>query len=73
MLHNHEYVLRDTEGTMKVILMADSDNRHSVGQDLEQLDRDSQAGWNRFTRFLLVNLIATVVALLVIAAFTVWS
>ncbi len=33
----------------------------------------SQAGWNGFTRFLLINVVVIVVALLVIGLFTVWS
>jgi hypothetical protein len=58
---------------MKVALMADSDNRHPLEQELEEFDQERQAGWNGFTRFLTVTLIGTVVLLLIIAAFTVWS
>ncbi|HET9147990.1 MAG TPA: hypothetical protein VFN77_08070 [Acetobacteraceae bacterium] len=53
--------------------MADSDNRHPLEQELEEFDQERQAGWNGFTRFLTVTLIGTVVLLLIIAAFTVWS
>jgi hypothetical protein len=33
----------------------------------------SKAGWNGFTRFLLLNVIAIIAALLIIGLFTVWS
>lgn len=58
---------------MKATLMADQDFQHSVSEDLERLDEERQEGWNRFTRFLLVTLISVTIALLVLAAFTVWS
>lgn len=40
---------------------------------LDDLNQVSQTGWSGFTRFMLVTLIGVIVALLVIAAFTVWS
>lgn len=58
---------------MKASLMADQDIQPSVSQSLERLDEERQAGWNGFTRFLLVTLISVTIALLIIAAFTVWS
>ncbi|MDR3521432.1 MAG: hypothetical protein P4L54_07445 [Acidocella sp.] len=33
----------------------------------------SQTGWNRFSRFLLINVLVAVAVLLLIGAFTVWS
>jgi hypothetical protein len=33
----------------------------------------SKAGWNGFTKFLLLNVVVTIVALLIIGLFTVWS
>ncbi len=39
----------------------------------DQFTRVSKAGWNGFTRFLLITVIVIVAALLVIATFTVWS
>ena len=33
----------------------------------------SQTGWNRFSRFLLINVLVVIAALLLIGAFTVWS
>lgn len=41
--------------------------------EIQQMDRDRVAGWGRFTHFLLINVVAAAVSLLLIAAFTVWS
>jgi hypothetical protein len=39
----------------------------------DHFTRVSKAGWNGFTRFLLLNVIVIIVALLIIGLFTVWS
>jgi hypothetical protein len=39
----------------------------------EEFDTVSQKGWNFFTKFLLSNVIVTVVALVVVGLLTVWS
>jgi hypothetical protein len=39
----------------------------------DQFTRVSKAGWNGFTRFLLLNVIVVIAALLIIGLFTVWS
>ena len=58
---------------MKAILMVDQDNLPLVSQNLQQLDRERQAGWNGFARFLMMTAISVAIVLLVLAAFTVWS
>ena len=58
---------------VKAVMMADTDTPNNLPIGLEQLERGSQAGWNGFTRFLVVTVISLVVILLLIAAFTVWS
>jgi hypothetical protein len=54
-------------------MMADTETPNNLPIGLEQLEQGSQAGWNGFTRFLVVTVISLVVVLLLIAAFTVWS
>ena len=39
----------------------------------EEFDTVSQKGWNFFTKFLLSNVIVTVVVLVVVGLLTVWS
>jgi hypothetical protein len=39
----------------------------------DQFTRVSKAGWNGFTRFLLINVIVIATALIIIGLFTVWS
>jgi len=39
----------------------------------DQFTRVAKAGWNGFTRFLLLNVVVIIVALLIIGLFTVWS
>jgi hypothetical protein len=39
----------------------------------DQFTRVSKAGWNGFTRFLLINVIVIAAALIIIGLFTVWS
>jgi hypothetical protein len=39
----------------------------------DQFTRISKAGWNGFTRFLLLNVVVVIIALLIIGLFTVWS
>ena len=41
--------------------------------DEDVFDKTSQAGWNWFTRFLLINVILCAVGLAFVAALTVWS
>jgi hypothetical protein len=41
--------------------------------EAEPFNQTAKAGWNRFTKFLLWNVVATIVALLVIGLLTVWS
>jgi hypothetical protein len=38
----------------------------------DQFTQVSKAGWNGFTRFLLLNVVVTIVVLLIIGFFTVW-
>jgi hypothetical protein len=58
---------------MKAMLMADQDNLPLVSQNLQQLDRERQIGWNGFARFLMMTAISVTIVLLILAAFTVWS
>ncbi len=37
------------------------------------IDKTSKAGWEWFTRFLLINVILCIVGLLLVGALTVWS
>jgi|GEM_PF-3499453 hypothetical protein len=46
-------------------------NTTTLPPDLD-FDTVSQKGWNGFTKFLTVNTVATVLALLLIGALTVW-
>jgi hypothetical protein len=39
----------------------------------DHFTRASKAGWNGFTRFLLLNVVVIIAALLIIGLFTVWS
>ena len=39
----------------------------------DHFTRVAKAGWNGFTRFLLLNVIVVIAALLIIGLFTVWS
>jgi hypothetical protein len=41
--------------------------------ETDAFDRKSMAGWQWFTRFLLVNVIAIAAGLAFVAIFTVWS
>jgi hypothetical protein len=53
--------------------VAEHARREDTPAEIAQFDRTAQTGWNWFTKFLLWNVIACVVALLVIGLFTVWS
>ncbi|HEX7390271.1 MAG TPA: hypothetical protein VF286_09170 [Acidiphilium sp.] len=53
--------------------MADTESPNHVSIGPHDMDQDSQKLWNGFTRFLVITVITVVVALLIIAAFTVWS
>jgi hypothetical protein len=53
--------------------VAEHTAREETPAEIAQFDRTAQTGWNWFTKFLLWNVIACVVALLVIGLFTVWS
>jgi hypothetical protein len=39
----------------------------------DEFDKVSKAGWNGFTRFLLINVIVIALTLVFVAALTVWS
>lgn len=54
-------------------MMADTEHPNKLPIGLEQLEQSSQTFWNDFTRFIVITTISVVVALLLIAAFTVWS
>jgi hypothetical protein len=41
--------------------------------DQDVFTRVSQAGWNGFTKFLLLNVVVVIVALIIIGFLTVWS
>jgi hypothetical protein len=39
----------------------------------DEFDKVSKAGWDGFTKFLLINVVVITIALLFIGALTVWS
>lgn len=41
--------------------------------DQDEFTKVSQAGWNGFTRFLLLNVVVIAIALVIIGFLTVWS
>ncbi len=53
--------------------MANHSSDPNGSQQDDQFTQVSQQGWNRFSRFLLINVLVTIAALLLIGAFTVWS
>jgi hypothetical protein len=53
--------------------MADQTEQSSEIVEQDEFDKVSQAGWNGFTKFLLINVIVIAVALVFIGALTVWS
>ncbi len=54
-------------------MMANIETHDTAASADANLDQVSQSGWNRFTRFLTITVIALIVVMLVIGAFTVWS
>ncbi len=52
--------------------MATETNQGTMLPAAEEFDTVSQNGWKFFTKFLFGNVVATVVALLVLALLTVW-
>ncbi len=53
--------------------MADQVTASNDASDNDEFSIVARTGWDRFSKFLLVNVIAAVAALLLIGAFTVWS
>lgn len=53
--------------------MADQIPASNDASDNDEFSIVARTGWDRFSKFLLVNVIAVVAALLLIGAFTVWS
>jgi hypothetical protein len=53
--------------------MTDAAPNPNDASDHDEFSAVAQTGWNRFSRFLLVNVVAIAAALLLIGAFTVWS
>jgi hypothetical protein len=53
--------------------MADQVSVSNDTSDTDEFSVVSKTGWERFSKFLLLNVIVIVVALLLIGAFTVWS
>jgi hypothetical protein len=53
--------------------MVDQVSASNNASDHDEFSAVAKTGWERFSKFLLVNVIAIIVALLLIGAFTVWS
>jgi hypothetical protein len=53
--------------------MTDTAPNPDNASDRDEFSVVAQTGWNRFSRFLLMNVVAIAAALLLIGAFTVWS
>ncbi|HQT38632.1 MAG TPA: hypothetical protein PK231_04345 [Acidocella sp.] len=53
--------------------MAEQISKLSESSENDPFTNVSQTGWNRFSRFLLINVLVVIAALLLIGAFTVWS
>jgi hypothetical protein len=53
--------------------MAEQTQQITDPPEAEPFNKSAQAGWNRFTQFLLWNVVATIVTLLFIGLLTVWS
>ncbi|MDE8348250.1 MAG: hypothetical protein POG74_02030 [Acidocella sp.] len=53
--------------------MAEQISKHNESAENDPFTSVSQNGWNRFSRFLLINVLVAVSILLLIGAFTVWS
>ena len=53
--------------------MASKTNQGTALPANEEFDTVSKKGWEFFTKFLLGNVIVTIVALLVVGLLTVWS
>ena len=53
--------------------MVSETNQDTVLAAADEFDTASQKGWEFFTKFLMANVIVTIVALLVIGLLTVWS
>ncbi len=58
---------------MEQTAAADHKHREDTPAELAQFDKMAKSGWDFFTKFLLWNVIACVVTLLLIGVFTVWS
>lgn len=53
--------------------MADQVPASNDASDNDEFSIVARTGWDRFSKFLMMNVIAVVAALLLIGAFTVWS
>jgi hypothetical protein len=53
--------------------MATDTNRDVAPTRITEMDQTSQKGWEFFTKFLLANVVVTIVVLLVVGLLTVWS
>jgi hypothetical protein len=53
--------------------MATDTHQDLAPTPMNEMDQNSKQGWEFFTKFLLINVVVTIVVLLAVGLLTVWS